>query len=96
MWFQRERIMSLKKKIALSFIISSFVIAILSVFEYINFIEIRKEIRHLEITDTIRSKSLQLRRHEKISFFTGLKRQRKNQRPFIDTSVNWIPFLMRV
>lgn len=68
MLFQRERIMSLKKKIALSFIISSFVIAILSVFEYINFIEIRKEIRHLEITDTIRSKSLQLRRHEK-NFF---------------------------
>ncbi|MEW6117305.1 MAG: ATP-binding protein [Nitrospirota bacterium] len=60
--------MSLKKKIALSFVISASVIAILVSFEYLNFVEIRKEIRHLEITDTIRSKSLQLRRHEK-NFF---------------------------
>lgn len=57
--------MSLKKKIVLSFLISAFIIAILAVFEYVNFIEIRKEIRSLEIADTIRSKSLQLRRHEK-------------------------------
>jgi signal transduction histidine kinase len=59
---------SLKKKIILSFFISISIIVILAVFEYSNFIEIRKEIRHLEITDTIRSKSLQLRRHEK-NFF---------------------------
>jgi len=60
--------MSLKKKIALSFIISAFIIAILAAFEYVNFIEIRKEIRYLEITDTISRKSLQLRRHEKNYF----------------------------
>src|SRR5574337_564148 len=60
--------MSLKKKIALSFFISAFIIAILAAFEYVNFIEIRKEIRYLEITDTISRKSLQLRRHEK-NFF---------------------------
>jgi hypothetical protein len=36
--------------------------------EYINFIDIRKEIRNLEIAYTIRSQSLQLRRHEK-NFF---------------------------
>jgi two-component system, NtrC family, sensor kinase len=60
--------MSLKKKIILSFFLSAFLIAILAVFEYVNFIAIKKEIRFLELTDTVRSKSLQLRRHEK-NFF---------------------------
>jgi signal transduction histidine kinase len=60
--------MSLKKKIALSFLISAAIIAILAAFEYLSFVEIRKEIRYLEITDTISRKSLQLRRHEK-NFF---------------------------
>jgi signal transduction histidine kinase len=64
--------MSLKKKIAISFLISAFIIAILAAFEYINFIEIKKEIRNLELTDTIRSKSLQLRRHEKNFFLYGM------------------------
>ncbi|MEW6738878.1 MAG: ATP-binding protein [Nitrospirota bacterium] len=64
--------MSLKKKIALGFLISAFIIAILAAFEYINFIEIKKEIRNLELTDTIRSKSLQLRRHEKNFFLYGM------------------------
>ncbi|MBI4687536.1 MAG: GHKL domain-containing protein [Nitrospirae bacterium] len=65
--------MSLKKKIALSFAITSSIIAVLLVFEYLNFIEIKKEIRYLEITDTIRSKSLQLRRHEKNFFLYPLQ-----------------------
>ncbi len=60
--------MSLKKKIALSFFISAFIIAILAAFEYINFIEIKQQIRYLEVTDTISRKSLQLRRHEKNYF----------------------------
>src|SRR5450759_582791 len=60
--------MSLKKKIVLSFFISAFIIAILAAFEYFSFVEIRKEIRYLEITDTISRKSLQLRRHAK-NFF---------------------------
>jgi len=60
--------MSLKKKIAISFFISASIIAILAVFEYINFIEISKEIRYLEITDTLSRKSLQLQRHEKNYF----------------------------
>src|SRR5271157_1932894 len=60
--------MSLKKKIALSFFISSFIFVLISATEYINFIDIRKEIRNLEVSDTIRSESLQLRRHEK-NFF---------------------------
>ncbi|MBI5100928.1 MAG: HAMP domain-containing protein [Nitrospirae bacterium] len=60
--------MSLKKKIILGFLVSSFLIAILSVFLYLNFIEITKETVFLELTDTIRSKTLQLRRHEKNYF----------------------------
>lgn len=60
--------MSIKKKIALSFLISAGIIAALVAFQYINYLETKKEIRYLEFTDTIRSKSLQLRRHEK-NFF---------------------------
>lgn len=60
--------MSLKKKIAISFFISAAIIAILAVFEYVTFVEIKKEIRYLEVTDTISRKSLQLRRHEKNYF----------------------------
>ena len=57
--------MSLQKKIILSFLISSTLIALLAAFAYVNFIEIRKEIHYLELSDTLRSKTLQLRRHEK-------------------------------
>jgi two-component system NtrC family sensor kinase len=60
--------MSLKKKIALSFFISAFIIAVLAAFEYVNFVELRKQVRYLEVTDTINRKSLQLRRHEKNYF----------------------------
>jgi len=60
--------MSLKKKIILSFLISSTIIAILALTAYLTFVEIQKEIRYLELADTLRSKTLQLRRHEK-NFF---------------------------
>ena len=60
--------MSLKKKIVLSFFLSAGIIALLSGFLYLNFVEIHKETVFLELTDTIRSKSLQLRRHEKNYF----------------------------
>jgi two-component system, NtrC family, sensor kinase len=60
--------MSLKKKIGLSFFISAAIIAVLAAFEYLSFTEIKKEIRYLEVTDTISRKSLQLRRHEKNYF----------------------------
>ncbi|MCC6345752.1 MAG: GHKL domain-containing protein [Nitrospirales bacterium] len=63
--------MSLRKKITLGFVISASVIALLAVFEYLNFIEIRKEVRSLEFADTLRNKSLQLRRHEKNFFLYG-------------------------
>ena len=65
---RHSKTMSLKKKIALGFFISAFIIAILAAFEYVNFIEIKQQIRYLEITDTISRKSLQLRRHEKNYF----------------------------
>ncbi|HTZ18985.1 MAG TPA: ATP-binding protein [Dissulfurispiraceae bacterium] len=60
--------MSLKTKIGLSFFISSSIIAILSLFEFVNFMEIKKEIQYLKVADTIRNESLQVRRHEK-NFF---------------------------
>src|SRR4030065_1709115 len=60
--------MSLKKKIILGFLTSSTIIAILVIFGFISFIEIRREIRYLELSDNLRGKSLQLRRHEK-NFF---------------------------
>lgn len=60
--------MSLQKKIILSFFVSAFIIVLLTAFLDINFVEIKKETTFLELTDTIRSKSLQLRRHEK-NFF---------------------------
>ncbi|TAN42715.1 MAG: sensor histidine kinase [Nitrospirae bacterium] len=60
--------MSLQKKIVLSFLVSAFIIAIMAGLLSINFIEIKNETTFLELTDTIRSKSLQLRRHEKNYF----------------------------
>src|SRR5664280_2066323 len=69
--------MSLKTKIGLSFFISAFMIAVLSVFEFVNFFEVRREISYLEITDSIRSKSLQIRRHEKNFFLYPTHAQEK-------------------
>jgi signal transduction histidine kinase len=69
--------MSLKKKIALSFFISAAIIAVLAGFEYLNFRVIKKEIRFLELTDTVRSKSLQLRRHEKNYFLYSPAKSRE-------------------
>ncbi len=63
--------MSLQKKIILGFLISAGIIALLAGFAYFSFIEIRKEIRFLELSDTLRSKTLQLRRHEKNYFLYG-------------------------
>ncbi len=68
--------MSLKKKIILSFLISSTLIAILAITAYVSFIEIRKEIRFLEFSDLVRSKTLLLRRHEK-NFFLYRDDQQK-------------------
>lgn len=63
--------MSLKKKIIISFLISSVIIAMLAISAYVAYVEIRKDIRFFELSDTIRSKSLLLRRHEKNFFLYG-------------------------
>ncbi len=60
--------MTLKKKILLSSFTSFLLIATLVLAGYANFIKTKKEIRFLELSDTLRSKSLELRRHEK-NFF---------------------------
>lgn len=67
--------MSLKKKVILSFLISAVVIAILAILSSVNFVEIRKEIRYLELSDSIRSKSLLIRRHEKNFFLYGVSKE---------------------
>ena len=69
--------MSLKKKIALSFILSAAIIAVLATFEYVNVVRIKSEIRFLELTDTVRTKSLQLRRHEKNFFLYSPSKSRE-------------------
>jgi two-component system NtrC family sensor kinase len=63
--------MSLKKKITYAFLISASIIALLIIFEYINFVQMRNEIIFLELTDTLRTNSLQIRRHEKNFFLYG-------------------------
>ena len=68
---KNETLMSLKKKITYGFLISASIIALLVIFEYVNFIQMRNEITFLELTDTLRTKSLQIRRHEKNFFLYG-------------------------
>lgn len=63
--------MSLKIKITIGFLISAAIIGLLFVFQYKNFVAIKHEISYLEEADTIRSKSLQLRRHEMNYFLAG-------------------------
>ena len=66
--FLRLSFMSIRKKITFNFLLSISIIIALAIFEYLNFLEIKNEIKNLEVVDTLRSKSLQLRRHEK-NFF---------------------------
>ena len=70
--------MSLKKKIIISFLISAIISAVLAISAYINFLGIRKEIRYLELSDTVRSKSLLLRRHEKNFLLYGNSKESDN------------------
>ncbi|MDA8079908.1 MAG: ATP-binding protein [Nitrospiraceae bacterium] len=70
--------MSLQKKIILSFLISSAIVALLAGSAYVTFIEIRREIRFLELADNLRSKSLQLRRYEKNFFLYGESKEGAN------------------
>ena len=63
--------MLLKKKIAIWFFISVLITAAVVAYRYYVFFQLKKEIGFLEVTDTIRSKSLQWRRHEKNFFLYG-------------------------
>lgn len=63
--------MSLERKIILSFLISFTIIALLAIAAAVTFFEIKREIAYLELSDTLRSKTLQLRRHEKNFFLYG-------------------------
>jgi len=76
--------MSLKKRIVLSFLLSAFIIALLSAFLYLNFVEIKQETVFLELADTIRSRSLQLRRHEK-NFLLYVSNQQAEVRAIHET-----------
>jgi len=76
--------MSLKKKIFLSFLMSSIIIAILVIAGYTNFLEIKKEIGYLELSDTLRSKTLELRRHEKNFLLYGDKKEVENVHIYIN------------
>lgn len=60
--------MTLKKKIFLTSFISFITICTLVLAGYANLIKTKREIRFLELSDTLSSKTLQLRRHEK-NFF---------------------------
>ena len=76
--------MSLKKKIILGFLISSVIIVILAVSAFVNFVEIRKEIRFLELSDTVRTRALQLRRHEKNFFLYGDKNESESFHRYLE------------
>jgi two-component system NtrC family sensor kinase len=76
--------MSLKKKIILGFLISSVIIVILAISAYVNFLEIRKEIRYLELSDTVRTRALQLRRHEKNFFLYGDRKESESLHRYLE------------
>ncbi len=67
--------MSIKKKIILSFFISFSIIATLAIAAYLDFRETRNEFKYLELAESIRGKTLQLRRHEKNFLLYGDKKE---------------------
>jgi two-component system, NtrC family, sensor kinase len=68
--------MSLERKIIASFLISAGLVAALALAGGLTFVEIRREIIALELSDTLRSKTLLLRRHEKNYFLYGEAKER--------------------
>lgn len=63
--------MSIKKKIILIFSASFAIVAIFGLTAIFDFFETRRDFDFLKITDSIRSKTLQIRRHEKNFFLYG-------------------------
>ena len=68
--------MSLERKIIASFLISAGLVAVLALAGAFTFVEIRREILALELSDTLRGKTLLLRRHEKNYFLYGEAKER--------------------
>lgn len=60
--------MTLQTKIISSFILSAVIVAGFLAISLVSLFEVRKEITYIELTDSIRSKSFQIRRHEKNYF----------------------------
>jgi len=67
--------MSIKKKIILSFFISFSIVATLAIAAYLDFRETRTEFKYLELAESIRGKTLQLRRHEKNFLLYGDRKE---------------------
>jgi hypothetical protein len=63
--------MSLERKIIASFLISAGLVAALALAGAFTFVDIRREIIALELSDTLRSRTLLVRRHEKNFFLYG-------------------------
>jgi len=63
--------MSIKKKIILIFTASFAIVAIFGISSIYDFFEVKKDFAFLKISDSIRSKTLQIRRHEKNFFIYG-------------------------
>jgi signal transduction histidine kinase len=68
--------MSLERKIIASFLISAGLVGALALAGGFTFVEIRREIIALELSDTLRGKTLLLRRHEKNYFLYGEAEER--------------------
>src|SRR5512133_584752 len=76
--------MSLERKIIASFLISAGLVAVLALAGAFTFVEIRREILALELSDTLRSKTLLLRRHEKNFFLYGGPKERAEVARYLD------------
>ncbi|HEY5999556.1 MAG TPA: ATP-binding protein [bacterium] len=76
--------MSLERKIIASFLISAGLVAALALAGGVSFVEIRREILALELSDTLRSKTLLLRRHEKNYFLYGEAKERAEVHRLLD------------
>ncbi len=63
--------MSIKKKIILIFSASFAIVALFGISAIYDFLEARRDFAFLEVSDSIRSKTLQIRRHEKNFFLYG-------------------------
>ncbi len=76
--------MSIKKKIILIFTVSFAIVAIFGLVAGLDFWETRKDFRFLKISDSIRSRVLQLRRHEKNLFLYGDHTETRKMREVFD------------